>query len=555
LTGAILRREFVVPGRKLHTFLVRFGYGSLLAVMFGIVFLFHISFTSRSVSIGASIRAITQSAERLAFALAVLNVLGCLVFTPAYVAGSISQEKDQRTMQDLLLTSMSSLEIVLSKLVGRVAQVMMVLATSLPLVVIGRLLGGISGSMVLALAAMTTLWVITAGSFTMFISVLTRRTRDAIAGSYLFGAALLAGLAGLNYWLPASWYWFRTVLDAFDPFRVLGPAWAGASAITTWTIIGETTLVLGLFSAALVGLTVWRLRPLGVRQLEVVAPKGKRLWKSRVRQAPGDTPMLWKERYFLSTGRIARLLYLLSMSAAVVMAVMIGVWVCIWLQKGFTESGRSFFFEGETWFLIPRFLGWPVYLSLLLTSSSAFSNERERSTWDAILTCPLEAREIVSGKLLGSLWDIRWWLIAIALATLQLVVFTVAAPSDSLTPFGWTSNKAVVLLMLFTGALGINPGVIGLVGETLFILGVGLRTSLACKTSGRALAITLMIWIGAGVAYWVLWLVGWVMFLVFQAFLFRGRGSRPHGWCQSASSSHNKLAGWCRLPLGCFGAV
>src|SRR5262245_20802647 len=139
-----------MPGRKLRTFLVRGGYSLILAAMFAIVFLFYMV-ANYGQSEGASVRAIKDASENLFSALVTTNILACLLFTPAFVASAISHEKDQRTMQDLLLTTMGAIEIVVSKLAGRLSQVLLVLAAGLPLVAICSLLGGVSGMMVLAL--------------------------------------------------------------------------------------------------------------------------------------------------------------------------------------------------------------------------------------------------------------------------------------------------------------------------------------------------------------------------------------------------------------------
>jgi ABC-type transport system involved in multi-copper enzyme maturation permease subunit len=502
LTGAILRREIVVPSRKLHTFLVRGGYSLLLAATFGMVFLIHfLSAIPAQGQSGTSIRMVAESGQRLFESLVVINISACLLFTPAYVASAISQEKDQRTMQDLLLTTMSPTEIVLSKLLGRLGQVLLVLVAGLPLVSIGSLLGGVSGSMQLALAAMTFNWLMTAGSFTLLISVLVKRTRDAILASYSLGLMILIGATALRLLAPPPWLFAITILDAFNPFRIVWIATAGADAVTVWQIIGETTLVLGTFSMMAILLAIVLLRPLGVRQLAVGAPRRGWVMRRRTTQLSDERPMLWKERCFPPAGTITRFAHFSGFLGAVVMAVLLGVWIYFWFADPLPE------FDGAVWFVVVKGLTWPIYLSLLLTSSSAFAGERERATWDAILTSPLDGREIVWGKLAGSLWDVRWWLAAISLGF--VIVLLQAIDEPELTSF-WgtagTSRAARVpraLALIVTGSLAGMPGIIGLAGNIAFLLGVGLRTSLGSKTSGKALAITLMIWIASGIVFWI----------------------------------------------------
>jgi hypothetical protein len=147
-------------------------------------------------------------------------------------------------------------------------------------------------------------------------------------------------------------------------------------------------------------------------------------------------------------------------------------------------------------------LHWPVVLSLLLTSSSAFSGERERTTWDAILTSPLEAREIVGGKIWGSIWEIRWLLLAVALAMVQSLAVALCTtspliPIPGMSPASVWGNRVLAGLFVLGSA-------VKFVGSALFLIGVGLRTSLVCRTSGRSLVITLGIYVGSGIVAGIL---------------------------------------------------
>src|SRR5262245_1726425 len=329
LTGAILKREIVVPGRKVRTFLVRGGYSLILAATFAIVFLVYAFSAINSGGTGASIRMVRVASEYLFNALVTINILACLLFTPAYVASAISQEKDQRTMQDLLLTTMGVIEMVGSKLAGRLSQVLLVLAAGLPLVAICSLLGGVSGMMVLALVAMILLWLVTAGSFTLLISVLVRRTRDAVLGSYVLGVWVLIG-ATIVHFVPTPVLWLNTIIDAFYPFTLVSAASSGIPELSVWQIIGQTAVILGTFSGLCIMLSVLLLRPLCIRHLEVKGAKRRRRLRGRVTELPDERPMLWKEQCFPPSGRITHFLRLLGLLAVAGMCVLLGLWLWSW---------------------------------------------------------------------------------------------------------------------------------------------------------------------------------------------------------------------------------
>lgn len=580
MTGAILRHEFLVPARKLRTFLVRGGYALVLAALFGIIYLYHLLesafFGAFGLgAVGLPAQSVSVLAQRFANWLVNINITACLVFTPMYVAGAIAQEKDRRTIQDLLLTLMRDTEIVLSKLLARLAHVAFALLTSLPLFAIAALLGGVDGSMMIALTAMTLLWLLFAGAFTLLMSVVVRRTRDAILGTYALGTILLVGVF-LARWFFPSWPWLAwlppEILGAFNPYFVLEPAWSGAGPAAVWTRIAVTTAVLGGFSAVLIGLTICLLRPLGVRQLEVTA---SRRWgrRDRASRSPTERPMLWKEKYFPPSGRITRLMRRLGVVAVMAMLGLLG-----WLYYQATTAGLGPY-DVLGWMQWPRLLAWPLYLSLLLTTSSAFSGERERATWDALLTSPLAAREIVTGKLWGSIWEVRWWLLVIVLATAQAMgvalctpttpwmlggppptttVTTTTTNADGTVTVSTTATTVATsgrpvastawprlknALTVLTGSLiGFTPGTVGILSEILFITGLGLYTSLVCRSTGKSMAIALAIWLASG---WVVSIVAYMIGVaVFLALAFEWGQRTPPAWLEWLGETLAQNADW-----------
>lgn len=524
MTGAILTREFVVPGRKITTFVMRGIYALVLAATFGIIYLFHLARVLSSSQAGESIGMVSEAGEWLFSSMVTINILACLLFTPAYVAGAISQEKDQRTIQDLLLTSMSTVEIVLSKLFGRLGQVLLVLAVGAPLVAIGSMLGGVSGSMQLILAVMTLLWLLTVGSFTLVISVMVSRTRDAILGSYTLGTLIMVGLAIARSSIPTPPTWLQATLDAFNPMLLLSAASNGVAGETLWEMTVWTVVVLSSFSAVCVLAAIALLRPLGIRQLEVKARVGRRRWWRRAPKFSEERPMLWKEQHFQSAGRISRMLHVLGFLAAAALGAILVAAIAIWATVGTPGLEMQPLFSPPVWLVIARLLAWPVYLSILLSASAAFAGERERTTWDAILTSPLDDREIVIGKIAGCLWDVRWWLTAIALSMVLVIFLEFLMPVDEMV-IGFTyktfwSKLARIAVVVVTGSLEGPPGVIGIAAELAYLIGLGLRTSLSCNSSGKALAFSLLIWIGSRIVFWIAFYI--VVMIIFVASLALG---------------------------------
>jgi ABC-type Na+ efflux pump permease subunit len=127
-----------------------------------------------------------------------LALLGLAV--PALSAGSITVEREQRTLSSLLLTCLAARSIVTGKLLATAAYALLLLATSLPVVVTAAAIGGVSPAVVLlhylSLGATATMLA----AFGVFVSAWFQRSAYAIALCY--GA--LALLLGLTLFVVAT---------------------------------------------------------------------------------------------------------------------------------------------------------------------------------------------------------------------------------------------------------------------------------------------------------------------------------------------------------------
>ena len=117
-------------------------------------------------------------------------------------------------------------------------------------------------------------------------------------------------------------------------------------------------------------------------------------------------------------------------------------------------------------------------------SAGSISGERQRSTWDAILTSPLGAREIVVAKTAGSLYALRYLIAAACLA------WTAALLADGMTVSQYVSGLA---LLFAAGA---------------FMAALGVAVSTGITNATRGMAVTIGLWMGAAIASAVLaWLL------------------------------------------------
>jgi ABC-type transport system involved in multi-copper enzyme maturation permease subunit len=405
-----------------------------------------------------------------------------LVLAPAVLAGSIAGEKERGIMGLLLTTRVSPREIILGRLTGKLSQVAMVALAGVPA---AAALAGLVGMRMGTLAVLLGLPAAVAvggGGIAVLASTVSRRGRDALLTVYLLEVLfLLSPLSTMTGWLSDALDW----LGMLNPFMGL-PALVWGDALTPSLVASGLWLAIGLAAAAVAG---WRLRPATLRPLdgERVLRRGKA--RGHVPPVDENRPMLWKELYIERVGALggfgwwlgAILVVLLGGGSLVLAALVAGSGVIAIDASRARDLMRLTL--GNTASILECLIEWAVGLR----AAVAISSERERGTWDAILTSPLEGRAIIWGKLRGSLHALRWLLAA------TLLAWTLAALCGAIRPDDYAET------------------VLETMAVATFMAAVGVRTSLSAATATRAMVITIGVWLGASV---VVTITAGMLFLV-----------------------------------------
>ncbi|AGA26151.1 ABC transporter permease [Singulisphaera acidiphila] len=401
-----------------------------------------------------------------------------LVIAPAVLAGTLAGEKERGALGLLLTTRLTSREVVLGRFAGKMTQVLMILLVGVPSIV---LLAALTGSTAKAMGVLLLLPAAVGfggGGLSMAISAVSRRGRDALLTVYLIDLVFLLGpLAGaLN--LSLGRFEWLTLLNPYSTLDSL--IWEESFA--------PPLLSAGLWTAlGLVGIAVasWRLVPVCLGQLD--GAQVGRIGKRRGRIPPlHGRPMFWKELYIERAGTLGGLGWWIGASLTLLLGAgsltMAGVMLWAQWQRPMAQEWYSWSQSmlgigvGRSGMTVSWLIQWAIGLRAAVTIAS----ERERGTWDAILTSPLHANEIIQAKLWGSLFALRWLFVAAVLAwSLNFALGTMSA--------GDYAN-------LIVGTLVIGA----------FMAAVGIRASLASTTSTRAMAITIGIWLGALVAFTII---------------------------------------------------
>lgn len=251
--------------------LITLYVGVLGLLVWGIVLIFGFSGDAFAPELGSVIFAF------LGFAQAALLCFSA----PGLTAGAIAGEREKQTLDLLLITRMSPLQVVIGKLGAAVAFTLLLMVASLPVYSLLFLIGGVS---LRHLAMTTVVFVVTVlflGAIGIYYSSVFKRTQAAVIAAYGTALGLMIGSLILSLLVfeifnrhpdvPPSW---ATILAYINP--IMGVVAAMGGPVNELTRLYQRVLetpelrdaiwwkycifALGA-TAGLVGLTARRIRP------------------------------------------------------------------------------------------------------------------------------------------------------------------------------------------------------------------------------------------------------------------------------------------------------
>jgi ABC-type transport system involved in multi-copper enzyme maturation permease subunit len=407
-----------------------------------------------------------------------LMVTWAMLLAPACLAGSLAGEKERGSIGLLLTTRVNSAEIVLGRLAAGLSLILMIELAVTPALILFGALSGFNLASTLTLIALPASVAFGGAGIALGASASSRRGRDALLLVYLIDVLFLLSpmIGGQIGWSEVK------LLNPFTPITGLTwdeMLWPSLLTSGVWSLMG----VLGLVLAS------WRIRPACLAEGGEKKSKKKakrRVWVPIVDE---ERPMLWKELHIERVGTLGKA------------GRWIGALLVVWMGLGslglLAYSAWGFFVNHETanydqavglsslWFGSSAiFIGFLIQWAIGLRAAVTISSERERGTWDALLTSPLEGGEIVRGKLWGSLFALKWLIGA------ALLAWTIT--------LGLGGMFASEYLEQLVGLATIGP----------FMAAIGVRASLKSATATKAMGATMGIWIGAYLAFlFIAWAV------------------------------------------------
>jgi ABC-type transport system involved in multi-copper enzyme maturation permease subunit len=501
ITGPVLFYDLVRSARRSRYVLVRCLYAGILTVLLAWVYLFF-WLSARDGHIPANRMA--NFAEGFFYMFMAVQFAAVVILTPGYVAGAIAEEKDRKTLEFILTTELSNREIVLGKVLARLANLTLLLLTGLPILAAIQFLGGVDPNLVLAGFAATLATMVSLAAVGTLNSVYNRKPRDAIALTYVaYATYLLGGFSELvRPYLPIGSGPIDPVvlLDGFNAGNIVTAlghlAWnVNALDVQLPARLGAYLLFHGLVTVVCAVWATARIRAIALKETYARVKKLPLIWRLFGRPAVGRHPMLWKELFAdpgLRFNWLGRLLVGLLVAASFVPVIFIvahfvdmllnprnigniPTWTDDWSNPWF-HLGMSMNVWERTVGVGANCL---ILLAVATRTAGSITGERERKTLDELLTTPLSGHAIVFAKWLGSILSVRW---------------------------AWLWLGLIWGLGLITGGLhplALVPLLLTWVIHAAVMAGVGLWFSVVCRSTLRATLWTLGTVVAISVGHWL----------------------------------------------------
>jgi ABC-type transport system involved in multi-copper enzyme maturation permease subunit len=153
------------------------------------------SLTERTFTSGfaGSFSAAADIGRGMFLAIITLLTIVTLILAPASTAGAISLEREKQTLDLLVTTPISSLAIVLGKLLSALTWIFLLLLASIPIVSLVFTFGGVAPEDVVRAYLVLFVTALCYGSMGLFISALVKRTQAATIINLVLVIALTAG--------------------------------------------------------------------------------------------------------------------------------------------------------------------------------------------------------------------------------------------------------------------------------------------------------------------------------------------------------------------------
>jgi ABC-type transport system involved in multi-copper enzyme maturation permease subunit len=238
LTGPIFDKELRVASRRRRQYALRFLYILALTVFVGVVWLGVVQYEGNASFVQSRMAA---AGQRIVTTIVSFQFFAMQVLAIVLLSSAVSDEVYHRTLGILMTTPINSLQIVMGKLLSRLLQLVLLLALSLPMLAIVRVLGGVSWGYLLSGLCITLTAAIFAGSVSLLFSIRNRHAYGVIIRTMFTLACLYFVLPAL-LGLAVAYFFSRAGINLgarSGAVTVLGPIVVSLNPISSMMAITE----------------------------------------------------------------------------------------------------------------------------------------------------------------------------------------------------------------------------------------------------------------------------------------------------------------------------
>ena len=476
LAGPLFDKELRVASRRRKYYLLRFAYVCLLAIVVR-------HFWDSFVRVGGPGPMVAQVARMGAAGRGVsvtiiwFQFIAAQVLAAVLLSDAISGEIRRRTLEDLLVTPIRGIHVILGKLLGGLLHVILLVGISLPVLAVARALGGVPWDYLVSGLCITLSASVFAGALSLLCSTIYRQASRVVVMVGLWYVALW-GLDGLQllllpWTLPVGNRAGAMLWSLVSPLHALyvrtQTMLAGPSPASPCVALAPhclTTLLAAMILLVLSARRVRRVIPALIRGPADEGPEAMRVLQSEagkvVRRTRAGalmrqglkTPLLWWD---------------LSLSLFPTRVFDVVLWLIVGGLALFTGQGR------RQIFVIPiSALQWLFIIRLGVAAAGSITREKQAHTWAILLTTPLDEGEILIAKAGDALR--RTLALLVPLVSLYWLAFVSGIP--------WQQDLPDLVLH-------VAVPVIHLAGTIVLLLGTGLSAGIHCRTATGAIAMVL----------------------------------------------------------------
>ncbi len=344
----------------------------------------------------AQVSEVAKVGEWFFEAIAVVQVSMILLGAPAATAGAFCTEMARGHVCLMLVSGISSTQIVFGTLGARLLHMLGAVACVVPVLCVSSSLGGVPPEALVRLELVTVGTAVLGCAVALAVSIVSRRLHETLMATYSllagwvmgYGILFMIRFTAAGRLVPAGWpAWF---LDVNPYWLVLEPIVSPSTyqPAEEWIFLASSTgLGLGIAAVA-----AWRLKASALAEF---SPPRRRAWLSRLPflrsiVSVDACPVFWRECRAVQSSFWLRLLWGFYIVGALVFTVL-AVIEC-------TTAGtrRTFWPRPFNGFQAAVGLG----LFSLLTPAT-LAEERARGSLDLLLSTPVSTRSLVLGKWLA----------------------------------------------------------------------------------------------------------------------------------------------------------